>query len=191
MKTKLTNVVKWGLGAVALSLSTLGHANLITNGNFDSDTVWVTNNIQISTGAARGPSGNETSASIKQSVASLSASTTYLLDFSVFMPTGVTLDVTFGTLDFDDLDFAISNTGDLYTYSGVVDSLFGLFGTQELVFSFTSPSLANYYLDNVSLTCDPGIPGNCATTSVPEPGSLLLAGAALAGLGLVRRRRSA
>jgi MYXO-CTERM domain-containing protein len=189
MKTKLTNVVKWGLGAVALSLSTLGHANLITNGNFDSDTVWVTDNIQISTGAARGPSGNEKSASIKQSVAPLSASTTYLLDFSVFRPTGVTLDVTFGTLDFDDLDFAISNTGDLYTYSGVVDSLFG---TQELVFSFfTSPLLPNYYLDNVSLTCDPGIPGNCATTSVPEPGSLLLAGAALAGLGLVRRRRSA
>jgi MYXO-CTERM domain-containing protein len=188
MKTKLTNAVKWGLGAMVLSLSTLGHAELITNGSFSSDTGWVKNNISIDTGAARGPSGNETSASIKQSVASLSASTTYLLDFSFFKPTGVLLDVTFGSLDFADLDFAISNTGDLYTYSGIVESLAG---TQELVFSFTSPSLANYYLDNVSLTCDPGIPGNCATTSVPEPGSLLLAGAALASLGLVRRRRSA
>ena len=46
------------------------------------------------------------------------------------------------------------------------------------------------YIDNVSLVCDVTSSANCQGGSVPEPGSLLLVGAALAGLGLVRRRKS-
>ncbi|MFO1192449.1 MAG: PEP-CTERM sorting domain-containing protein [Rhodoferax sp.] len=49
------------------------------------------------------------------------------------------------------------------------------------------------FLDDVSLVCSNGATNlDCRTSNdVPEPGSLMLVGAALAGLGIARRRRKA
>lgn len=68
-------------------------------------------------------------------------------------------------------------------------------GEAGLAFSFSGTDIA--YLDNVNmedLGCIPGAtsckPGGGNGGNVPEPGSLLLVGASLAGLALVRRRKS-
>jgi MYXO-CTERM domain-containing protein len=207
MKTKLTNAVKWGLGAVVLSLSTLGHANLITNGTFTVETGWTIFNMGIDTvgNKAFGPKDEKPDARISQAVGTLDPTKIYNLNFSVTtgginagsVPFGdqtsaVFIDVTLGTLGFADLDFAISPPGaGPWLFSGAFT---GLGGNPLLTISFDAAptlNLADFHLYNVSLDCDPSSPGGCATTSVPEPGSLLLAGAALASLGLVRRRRSA
>jgi hypothetical protein len=205
MKTKLTNAVKWGLGAVVLSLSTLGHANLITNGTFTVETGWTIVNMGIDTvgNKAFGPKDEKQDARISQVVGTLDPTKIYNLNFSVTTgginaggdPFGdqtnaVFIDVTLGTLGFADLDFAISPPGaGPWLFSGAFT---GLGGNPLLTISFDAAptfNLADFHLYNVSLDCDVSTP--CATTSVPEPGSLLLVGAALAGLGLVRRRRSA
>lgn len=64
-------------------------------------------------------------------------------------------------------------------------------GDGFISFDFSDFSLGSEVcIDNVSLVCDVTSSANCQGGSVPEPGSLLLVGAALAGLGLVRRRKS-
>jgi|GEM_PF-1849448 len=208
MKTKLTNAVKWGLGAVVLSLSTVGHAGLITNGTFTVETGWTVVNMGIDTvgNKAFGPKDEKQDAQISQVVGTLDSTKFYNLNFSVNTAGGINaggesfggltdvvfIDVTLGTLGFADLNFAISPPGaGPWLFSGAFT---GLGGNPLLTISFDADfplNLADFHLYNVSLACDPSSPGGCATTSVPEPGSLLLAGAALASLGLVRRRRSA
>lgn len=63
------------------------------------------------------------------------------------------------------------------------------FGTFDSISSgtllFTSGAGAEVFLDDVSINCV----GTCSGTNVPEPGTLLLVGAALAAAATVRRRK--
>jgi len=54
-----------------------------------------------------------------------------------------------------------------------------------------SNTIVPFYLDQISLTCSSTTPGACAVDqgTVPEPGSLMLVGAALASCAFVGRRR--
>lgn len=63
----------------------------------------------------------------------------------------------------------------------------------DLKFSFNSTSAAEAYVDDVLLMCVESLTGNCTGVpignNVPEPGSLLLVGAALASMAAIRRRK--
>jgi hypothetical protein len=98
----------------------------------------------------------------------------FMLQNTADVPSSIQVD--FGTTTV----FAANNpvaSGPAGTYAAYHFNLFATAATQTLKFSFTDdPSF--FFLDNVSVT-------------VPEPATLALVVAALAGLGYTRRQRQA
>lgn len=92
--------------------------------------------------------------------------------------------------------FAISTPGnsggEWVEYSGEFSGPAGaIIGIDFFVERIGTSPLGDLFLDDVSIiekACTPGDPG-CGGTTVPEPGSLLLVGAALAAVAIVRRRK--
>jgi len=207
MKNKLVQTAKWCVGVAALSIAGLGHSavNLVTNGDFEANqSGWTFSGIEVDVGpggitgqaAVAFPNTDTAGNSIRQTL-NLNASAQYILDFFVrgVGQGGVTFSFggnPFAFFDLGDPDNHYIESDDPTAgwvhYSTTIENFAG----GALVFAFTGPDFSEVYVDDVSLICSNGA-SNLAcrqqTTDVPEPGSLMLVGAALAGLGIARRRR--
>lgn len=140
------------------------------------------------------PSGDAVTGSVSQSV-SLLHFEDYALSFFL-KGNRSALSVSFGGVilpitQFSDDDEAAKD-GDWYQYLGLIGGSSG----GEMLFSFSSNiGGLPLYLDDVSISCVVSLTGDCTGVSkdnnndVPEPGSLLLVGAALASIAAVRRRK--
>lgn len=188
--------------AVLLPLSVPAFSNVVDNGNFETSSSslapWSNGGAASQTSGGRNGSGNAVQfastdssggfGSLSQTLTGL-ANGTYDLQFWLngTPPAGeflvektsnsaADIALTTGTAD-----------GDWTPYFGsfAAGGDFGLLFTVDTVgntFSPGSGSTFNFKLDDVSLTLRSG-------NNVPEPGSLLLVGAALAGVALARRRK--
>ena len=107
----------------------------------------------------------------------------YTIDFFL---SGGTIGFSFGSLNFSDLDLVdttVVDGNDWVHYQGKIGNV----GAATLAFSFSPSSAASRFLDDVSVAAN-ACTANCGG-NVPEPGTLLLVGAALAAAATVRRRK--
>lgn len=219
MNNKLVQSAKWCIGVGALSLASLANANLLSNGNFETgEAGWnfgpvnavVDPDFAVSDSLTGGrtqagsalfqPNQDAVSGVISRSI-DLVSGATYLLEFYLKGAPSL-LSFKFGGVAFDNLFDPFSEeelvdptdptnsakTGWTY-YSAAVNN--GGTGTL-LEFTFSGSVGDQAWLDDVSLDCSSdACRSNTGGGNVPEPGSLMLVGAALAGLGIVRRRKKA
>ena len=175
---------------VATSTAQAAVTNLITNGGFEGGdlTGWTQvgntsfNGVACSPGfghasscaAFFGPIGS--SGGISQTLTGLDVGGEYILDFQLQNSADVpsSFSVTFGGTTI----YAVNNpaaSGPVGAYSDYNFRMFATAASQTLTFSFRDDP-GFFLLDDVSVT-------------VPEPATLALVGAALAGLGFARRGR--
>ena len=186
------------IGALTISVSALSaHANLVANGGFETDSppsdwtfVGNANGTNTATDVRTGSqsvvfkASDSDAGSVSQGISGLLASATYALEFYMKGNLGA-VDITFGGTAFGALvDPDTIVDGDWTQYSAGITGVTG--GSLRFSFDDVSTTVPSALLDDVSISCrDNCTPGNNQT---PEPGSLLLVGAALAGLGVARRR---
>lgn len=218
MKFRSQAWAKWvGVAVLATASNFAMAAPIVTDGGFEGSGGWTfTDTVRFDTVGAntiyeksgRYTGADNGSGSFSQNV-TLQGSHLYNLRFylrsdlnpvdpSVSVGGGASL--VFGAPeDRTDADFEVNGvggTGAIHDnaiwlfYSADLPSL--LDGAQELLFSFAGRGTA--YLDEVNIVdrgCANGSTApNCGNgTPMPEPGSLFLVGAALASLGLIRRRK--
>jgi Carbohydrate binding domain/PEP-CTERM motif len=174
------------------------NVNLVVNPGFESgDASWnPSGNAGATAAAARLPSSlgmefqsapDDRMGTVSQSF-SLVSGETYTLDFYLKGNIGAAT-ISFGSSFIADLLIDLDPPGQdgWQFYTGSFTALTD--ATQSLLFSFNDTQGAgSLFLDDVNLACI----DNCSTRiNVPEPGSLLLVGAALSALAVYRRRRSA
>ena len=200
------NVIELVCVAALALTAQVAQANLVSNGDFSSgSTNWsLSTNAVIDSGTTHSPSnslrfnGSDAAAATASQTVALVAGNDYELSFFL---TGNrrALSISFGgaNIDFsancsdceirepDPMGDPFDSTGIWYQYFARIEHL----ANDLLEFSFSAASTAgSVNLDDVSVICAEAngcTPGNNQT---PEPGSLLLVGAALAGLGVARRR---
>lgn len=211
MRKTSRNLVRWVSAVVLTIAGSVAHANLVKNPGFESgESFWspVGNATEVDDAAHTGGLGlhfvakEQPTGSVRQ-LFTLVSTEDYALKF--FLKGSLAaLSITFDGLPFDKLfeprsdpeSFDDPVTGDeiftdWFIYTALIKGSTG--GLLLFAHDASSPSGGDLFLDDVSLVCTPGT-GTCddgGGNHVPEPGSLLLVGAALSALAVYRRRKVA
>lgn len=206
MHSAAKKIVHWMFAGVLAAAGSLASAfpvnvNLVGNPGFESgDAPWSPmGNAEVDGAAARSgnlgmffrPNSTDGSTGMASQSFMLLSTETYTLDF--YLKGNINaLAITFngiGLASFlDTLDIDPPDASDWVFYTGTFSGKTG--GELKFNFDAGSTTASGLFLDDVNLACI----DNCSDTNgnpMPEPGSLLLVGAALSALAVFRRRRSA